>query len=116
MYEKNIYENIVAIKKKLNKAEFEHIKVFYNTKESYNPFYIKFPYVCFYKDDEKRDNFIYNIGKFKDDKLKDKSISLTDYLKKNITIHHYEKERSFDLYDIKIAIKEIETKKTFFPF
>ena len=58
----------------------------------------------------KKENFIYNIGKFKDEKLKDKSIDFAYYLKKYITIHHFEKERSYDLYEINRDIEEIEVK------
>ena len=107
---KYICKNIDTIKKNLNKGDFEEIVIFYNPFKRDNPFYIKFPFVCFYEDDEKRDNFIYNIGKFKDEKLKDKSIDFAYYLQKHITIHHFEKERSLDLYELNRDIGEIEVK------
>ena len=55
---KYIYKNIDTINKNLNNGEFEEIYIFYNPYKSDNPFYINFPYICFYEDDEKRELYL----------------------------------------------------------
>ena len=97
---KEIYKNIDAIKN-LNNCELEEIEIFYNPYESENPFRVKFPYICFYEDEEKKDNLNYSIKKFKDEKLEMKSHNLGHIFKNTIIINYYQKERSRDLFTIK---------------
>ena len=103
---KVIYNNIDVIKKNLNNCELEEIEIFYNPYESENPFGVKFPYICFYEDEEKKDNLNYSIKKFKDEKLEMKSYNLELIFKNTIIINYYQKERSRVLFSIKSEMDE----------
>ena len=113
---KYVNKKIDTITKYLDDCYFEEINIFYNPFkihnmfESNNPFNIKLPYICFSENDEKRYNLNYYIGKFKDEKLNEKSHDFGFYLKKYLTIYHYDKERSYDLFSINRDIEEIKKK------
>ena len=62
---KEIYNNIDVIKKNLYTCELEEVEIFYNPYESENPFRVKFPFICFYEDEEKKDNLNYCIKNLK---------------------------------------------------
>ena len=94
---KEIYNNIDVIKKKLNESELEKIEIFYNPYESENPFRVKFPYICFYEDEEKKDDLYYSIKKFKDKKLEKKSHNL-EHIFKNTIISIITRKKDREIY------------------
>ena len=97
---KRIYSHLSLIKKYLKNFPMKKIKILYNPHKNRNPFGIKFPYICYFDDEEKEDDLLYELRKYEDETLNVKYDKLKDLISERLYLQYYKKFRIIDAFNI----------------